>query len=79
MANWQTEGFDLINQCWFMISDPGPLHQPIHRFKVTRDENLAIILETEGPTDAKSAAAYMSVGTVYSTTNQVKFANPSGF
>jgi hypothetical protein len=79
MANWQTESFDLVNQWGFRISDPGPLHQPIHRFKITRDENLAIILETEGPIDAIPAAVYMPAGTVYFNTDQVKLTNPGGY
>jgi hypothetical protein len=75
MTGWEKESVDLINDGLFQITDPGPLHAPIHKFSIRRDETLALILETEAAPDAKSSAAQHPSGTVRLNTEKVELVN----
>jgi hypothetical protein len=78
MTSWEEESLDLLNQGNFRITDPGPLHSPIHGFSIRRDDNLALILETEAAPDAKSVAVRHPAGTVRLNTDQVELVNIAG-
>jgi hypothetical protein len=56
MLDWKNQSVDLLNELGFRICDPGPLRAPIHTFKIRRDENLDLLIETEAPVNAKSTA-----------------------
>ena len=64
MLNWKNQSIDLLNEGGFRITEPGPLQAPIHGFKIRRDENLTLWLETEAALDAKSTARPHPSGTV---------------
>jgi hypothetical protein len=78
MTGWEKESLDLLNEGQFWITDPGPLHAPIHRFSIRRDKELALILETEAAPGAKSTAAPHPAGTVRVNTEQVELVNVVG-
>jgi hypothetical protein len=54
--DWKNQSIDLINELNFKIVDPGPLHAPVYKFKIRRDEKLDLFIETEAAIDAKSSA-----------------------
>jgi hypothetical protein len=57
---------------------PGPLHTPIQSFSIRRDEKLRLILETEVPPNATSAAVAHPPGTVRMSTERVWLRNTGG-
>ena len=64
MVDLSEECLDVLNGGHFTIVEPGPLHAPIQSFSIRRDEKLRLILETEVPPDATSAAVDHPPGTV---------------
>jgi hypothetical protein len=78
MTRWQREIFELINEGHFRIVDPGPLHAPVRTFKIRRDDNLDLMLETKAPPDAKSAQRTYPAGTVRFNTDTVALENIAG-
>jgi hypothetical protein len=68
--DWKSQSIALLNEVGFRVSEPGPLHAPIHSFKIRRDENLGILIETETALDAKSTAEQVPSGTVRFTPTQ---------
>jgi hypothetical protein len=40
MNSMAEEGLDLLNDGHFRVTDPGPLHAPIHAISVRRDDSL---------------------------------------
>jgi hypothetical protein len=78
MTSWENESFELLNHVRFRFIDPGPLHAPIHKFSVRRDDRLNLILETEAPPDAESAAVEYPSGTVRINRDQAKLAYIAG-
>ena len=75
---WTEEALDLINSGIFRISDVGPLHAPVSRFTIRRNEDLALILETEAPGNAKSKAPIRPSGAIWSGTQEVKLTAING-
>jgi hypothetical protein len=79
MSNWDSESFDeVINRGHFSITQPGPLHTPIHSFAVRRNEKLELVLETHCPEDAKSDAIQHPSGTVRINTDTIELTNIGG-
>jgi hypothetical protein len=78
LIGWEREPFDLINEGLFRVTNPGPLHAPIHSFSIRRNEKLELILETRAPTDAKSSAPDLPSGTVRLNTDTVELTNIAG-
>jgi hypothetical protein len=78
VLNWKNQSIDLLNEGGFRITEPGPLHAPIHGFKIRRDENLTLWLETEAALDAKSTARPHPSGTVRINMEQVELGHASG-
>lgn len=79
MAPWEYEfAPSFINGGHFHVTDPGPLHAPILDFSIRRDEDLELVLETQAPSDAKSAAIERSSGTIRITTEWVELENAGG-
>lgn len=75
---WTEEALDLINSGVFRISDVGPLHAPVSRFTIRRNGDLALILQTEAPTTAKSKAPVRPSGDIWVGTEEVKLAAVDG-
>ena len=75
---WTEEALNLIDSRVFRISDEGPLHAPVSHFTIRRNEDLALILETEAPGDAKSRAHERPSGAVWMSTDEVKLTSLTG-
>ena len=71
VLDWKNQSIDLLNEHGFAVSDPGPLHAPVAKFRIRRDENLDLWIETEAPLDAKSGAKPQPSGTIRINTDQV--------
>jgi len=56
MVDLAEECLRILNEGHFQVVEPGPLHTPIHGLSIRRDEKLTLILETEVPSNATSAA-----------------------
>ena len=78
MVDLSEECLDVINGGHFTVVEPGPLHTPIERFSIRRDEKLRLILETEVPPNATSAAVVHPPGTVRMSTERVLLRNIGG-
>lgn len=78
MFSWEFEAADFINNTGYRISDPGPMHVPVHAFSVHRDDELRLILKTEAPVNATSSTTPQASGTARITTEQVKLQNGAG-
>lgn len=78
MIGWEREPFELINEGQFRVTDPGPLHAPVHSFSIRRNEKLNIILETRAPAEAQSSAPHVPSGTVRLNTDTVELTNAAG-
>lgn len=76
MFDWKNQSIDLINELNFKIVDPGPLHAPVNKFKIRRDEKLDLFIETEASIDAKSSVQIHPSGTIYFSTEKVKIEHP---
>jgi len=68
----------ILNNSLFEIADPGPLHQPIRRFSIRRDEKLRLILETEADPNAISAAVDQAPGMVRLATERALLRSVGG-
>ncbi len=62
----------------FVVRDAGPLHAPIWKVAVRRDEKLTLVVETEAPRTAVSTAVELPSGTVQISTEKVVLGNPAG-
>jgi hypothetical protein len=71
MFDWKNQSIVLLNERGFSVTDPGPLHAPVRKFKILRDENLELWIETEAPLDARSSAKPHLSGTIRINTDQV--------
>lgn len=71
MVELSEECLDVLNGGHFTVVEPGPLHSPIQSFSIQRDEKLRLILETEVPPNATSAAVDHPPGTVRTSTERV--------
>jgi hypothetical protein len=78
VIGWEREPFELLNEGLFRITDPGPLHAPIHSFTIRRNEKRQLILETHGPVDAKSSAPEYPSGTLRLNTDTTGLASATG-
>jgi hypothetical protein len=78
MISLKDESIDFLNEGHFKIKDPGPLHSPVYGFSVRRDDKLALLLETEAASNAKSTAARHPTGTTLLNTERVELVNISG-
>ncbi|HQT90320.1 MAG TPA: hypothetical protein PK677_17605 [Acidiphilium sp.] len=80
MSDWQWECFErYIHSGVFGVTDPGPLFSPICQFKITRNCELGLVLETliVGEAEASNAPVHPN-GTVRLTTETVEFAGNGG-
>lgn len=79
MAPTEWESFAAIIQSnTYSIVDCGPLHGPIKRFVIRRDEDLKIILETTSDGNSSSTMQLPPVGTVRASTDSLAFCGLSG-
>jgi len=78
MSTLAEESLDLLNQGGFEVTDPGPLHAPIGRFSIRRDDKLTLVLETEIPSSARSTDIAPPPGLVQFATERVRLANAAG-
>ncbi|AMV41763.1 hypothetical protein [Paraburkholderia caribensis] len=60
------------------VVECGPLHGPIEQFKLTRDEDLKLILETVSAAGSSSKACPVLTGTVRISVEEVQFTGYSG-
>jgi hypothetical protein len=74
--DWKNQSIDLINELNFQIADPGPLHTPVHKFTIRRDEKLDLFIDTEAAIDAKSSAQSHPSGTIRFSTEKVNIEHP---
>jgi hypothetical protein len=74
----ECEALALLREGHFQISEPGPLHAPIHLFSIHRNEKLELILQTRTPPDARSNAPNYPSGTVRLNTDTVELTNFAG-
>lgn len=75
MSRLAEECLDILNEDRFQIVDPGPLHAPIHKFTLRRDDKLTLILETEADPAAKSAAIDHPPGAIRLATERARLVN----
>jgi hypothetical protein len=54
MNHWEGESFESIINNDFQVTNAGPLHEPIRKISIRRDEKLHLILETVCPETAQS-------------------------
>jgi len=78
MRDLTEECLRILNNSLFEITDPGPLHQPIRRFSIRRDEKLRLVLETEAGPNATSAAVDQPPGSVRLTTERALLRSVGG-
>jgi hypothetical protein len=78
MVDLAEECLQILNSGHFTVIDAGPLYSPIQSFSIRRDENLCLMLETEVPSNATSAAVDHPPGTVRITTERVLLRNIGG-
>ena len=78
VIGWEREPFELINEGHFRVTDPGPLHAPIHSLSIGRNEKQELILKTLAPTYAKSSAPGKPSGTLRFNTDAVELTNLAG-
>jgi hypothetical protein len=79
MHSWEWEDFeDIVKSHQTVISDPGPLKNPIRSFVIERDAELSLVMQTRGPQDAKGGAATPLPGTVRHNTDAVTFTSIMG-
>lgn len=71
------ECLDVINNGHFQFVEPGPLHQPICSFSLSRNDGLTLIVETSITSDSTSSAVEHLPGTVRLTTELAKLTNSS--
>ena len=64
MRDFAEECLRLLKDGHFEITNSGPLHQPIRRFSIRRDEKLQLILETQADPNARSSSVEQPPGTV---------------
>jgi hypothetical protein len=72
------EALRIVEDGLFVVRDAGPLHAPIWKVAVRRDEKLALVVETEAPRTAASTAVELPSGTVRMSTEKVVLGNPAG-
>ena len=78
MSTLAEESLELLNEGHFQVTDSGPLHAPIRRFSIRRDDKLSLIVETEIPSDAKSTEIDQPPGLVRFATERVRLVNIAG-
>jgi hypothetical protein len=79
MECWDWEFFSsVVNSDMFSVSDCGSLFGPVQSFKLYRDDELRIILETTSDSSSTSSMAEKPAGSVYSPDGMVKFAGVGG-
>ena len=78
MVDLSEECLNVLNDGHFTVVEAGPLHRPIQSFSIRRDDKLRLILETEVPPNATSAAVDLPPGTVRLSTERVLLRNIGG-
>lgn len=78
MKEFGEEALRIIEGGLFMVRDAGPLHTPIRKVSVRRNEKLTLIIETEAPPNATSTVVEFPSGTVRVATEKVLLCNPAG-
>jgi hypothetical protein len=79
MYSWEWEDFeDIIKSHHAVISDSGPLKNPIRSFVIERDPELGLAMQTRGPQDAKGGAPTQPPGTVRHNLDAVTFTSIMG-
>jgi hypothetical protein len=78
MNEFGEEALRIVEDGLFVVRDAGPLHTPIWKIEVRRDEKLALVVETEAPGTAASTVVELPSGTVQMSTQNVELGNPAG-
>jgi hypothetical protein len=75
MWRWEQETFEIVNKGHFHMTNPGPLHAPVHTSCFRYDDDLHLILETRAPAEAKSTAEVHPRGTLRTKKETVELKN----
>jgi hypothetical protein len=78
MGDLSEECLDILNRGHFRFVEPGPLHAPVHRFSLRRNDKFALVLETDIALDATSTAVQRPAGTVSVSTERAKLVSITG-
>src|SRR5437868_4083638 len=78
MKEFGEEALRIVQDGLFEVREAGPLHAPIWKITVRRNEKLALVVETEAPGSAASTAVELPSGTVRIATEKVVLGNPAG-
>ena len=78
MESLAEECLSIINNGQFRVVEPGPLHAPIHKFSLHRNEKLTLILETDADPKATSTDVSPPPGTVRFNTERTRLVNSVG-
>lgn len=68
---------NIINSGYFTISDPGPLHYPVKKFSLSRDDQLRLSINTELFKNSVSKNNQLADGITRINTDRVKLINPN--
>jgi hypothetical protein len=68
----------MLNEPGFSVADSGPLHGPIRKFTIRRDERLTLLIDTKAGQGAQSSARAIPPGTARINVDKVELENLSG-
>ena len=79
MSYWDWEFFETgVTSEFYVVTDHGPLFSQITDFKITRNKELNLVLETTSASDSTSSAIERPAGAVVVATAEVKLENRFG-
>jgi len=79
MHDWEWESFgNYVNREGANITEAGPLYGPIHHFKITRNKDLHLFLETSAAQNARSDYQEHPEGTVRINTDKITITSAGG-
>jgi hypothetical protein len=78
MLDWKNQAIEVLNELNWCVVDPGPLHHPVLKFTIRRDERFALFIETEAVKGASSTASEVPSGTVRINTEKVELTHVFG-
>jgi hypothetical protein len=78
VLDWKNQAIEMLNEPNWRVVDPGPLHHPVLKFTIRRDERFALFIETEAVKGATCTASEVPSGTVRINTDKVELAHMFG-
>jgi hypothetical protein len=70
VLGWKNQAIEILNEPNWSVVNPGPLHHPVLKFTIRRDERFALFIETEAVKGATSTAGEIPPGTVRINTDK---------